>query len=230
MNNCLNCGKEVKGKYCNTSCQNTHRAKLIREDYYKNPKYCKNCSKLIDFENKRNTYCSHSCSATKNNIGVARNSVGSTKTKLDEFSDIDFISIVKNSNSWKEIQEHLNYKSLKPSQKTNILKRANSLNIEINFEKKIIKNGNKQEIFNQSKNWQSARSTIRKDAAKVYKGSGKEYKCIICGYDLHIEIAHIKAVSEFSEQSTLEEINNINNLIALCPNHHWEYDNGVLQI
>ena len=25
MNKCLNCDKEVKNKYCNTSCQNTHQ-------------------------------------------------------------------------------------------------------------------------------------------------------------------------------------------------------------
>ena len=26
------------------------------------------------------------------------------------------------------------------------------------------------------------------------------------------------------------KINNIDNLIALCPNHHWEYDNNGLDI
>ena len=25
MNTCLNCGKEVKNKYCNVSCQNKHQ-------------------------------------------------------------------------------------------------------------------------------------------------------------------------------------------------------------
>ena len=30
--------------------------------------------------------------------------------------------------------------------------------------------------------------------------------------------------------TTIEEINNINNLIGLCPNHHWEYDNGLLEL
>ena len=47
---------------------------------------------------------------------------------------------------------------------------------------------------------------------------------------LYIEVAHIKAVADFSDGSTLAEINSINNLIALCPNHHWEYDNGYLKI
>lgn len=33
MNKCLNCGKDVQNKYCNVSCQNSHRATLIREEY-----------------------------------------------------------------------------------------------------------------------------------------------------------------------------------------------------
>lgn len=45
-------------------------------------------------------------------------------------------------------------------------------------------------------------------------------KCKICGYNKHIEVAHIKAVSEFSDSTLISEINDINNLIGLCPNHH----------
>jgi len=35
-----------------------------------------------------------------------------------------------------------------------------------------------------------------------------------------VEIAHIKAVSEFGDSATLKEINHIDNLVGLCPNHH----------
>ena len=28
----------------------------------------------------------------------------------------------------------------------------------------------------------------------------------------------------------ISEINNIDNLIALCPNHHWEFDHSQLNI
>lgn len=64
----------------------------------------------------------------------------------------------------------------------------------------------------------------------LIKKSDKPCKCAICGYDKHIEIAHIKAVSEFDDSVTIAEINSIDNLIALCPNHHWEYDNGILTL
>ncbi len=53
-------------------------------------------------------------------------------------------------------------------------------------------------------------------------------KCENCGYSKHIEICHIKAIKEFSEQTTIKEINDRKNIIGLCPNCHWEFDNGLL--
>ena len=50
------------------------------------------------------------------------------------------------------------------------------------------------------------------------------------GYDKHYEVCHIKAVSDFSEDTPITVINHIDNLVALCPNHHWEFDNGLLDI
>lgn len=50
-------------------------------------------------------------------------------------------------------------------------------------------------------------------------------KCSKCGYDKHVEICHIKPIHTFSEDTLLTEINDVSNLIALCPNCHWELDN-----
>jgi predicted restriction endonuclease len=55
-------------------------------------------------------------------------------------------------------------------------------------------------------------------------------KCVVCGYNLHVEVAHKKAVSEYDDHITIKEINSIENLIGLCPNHHWEYDNGLITL
>lgn len=54
--------------------------------------------------------------------------------------------------------------------------------------------------------------------------------CCICGYDKHIEIAHIKPISSFANNIRLSKINNRDNLIALCPNHHWEFDNKIISL
>lgn len=50
-------------------------------------------------------------------------------------------------------------------------------------------------------------------------------KCCKCGYDKHFEVAHIKPISEFSEDTLLTVVNDPSNLMPLCPNCHWEFDN-----
>lgn len=88
----------------------------------------------------------------------------------------------------------------------------------------------KGELFSSRKNWQSARSCIRKHAYQVFLKSKKPMECLICSYNKHVEICHKKSVSSFSNETTLNVINDTGNLEALCPNHHWEYDNGVLTL
>lgn len=100
----------------------------------------------------------------------------------------------------------------------------------LKYRKTLDLNQNKASFFNKSKSWQSARSQIQKNARKIYFASDKPKICMRCGYNKHVEVCHIKAVSEFSDNSLLAEINDINNFLALCPNHHWEFDNGYLSI
>ena len=76
----------------------------------------------------------------------------------------------------------------------------------------------------------TARSYIQKYARIIYQNSNKPKQCICCNYDKHYEVAHIKAVSDFNDDTLISEINDIDNLIALCPNHHWEYDNTDFDI
>lgn len=69
-------------------------------------------------------------------------------------------------------------------------------------------------------------SRIRVLAQKVYqqKTNGNQ-KCEHCGYDKHIEVCHIKPINSFADDSKITEINAYDNLIGLCPNCHWEFDN-----
>lgn len=71
---------------------------------------------------------------------------------------------------------------------------------------------------------------IRIHAQKMYKQFVGIYKCAVCGYDKHVEICHKKAIKDFPDTTLLSEINSIDNLIALCPNCHWEFDNNLLSI
>lgn len=150
---------------------------------------------------------------------------------VNQFSDDDFIDIINKSKSWKDIKNNFGYNSkLTKNVKHVIKQRCLKLNIQLNINNNDIMFKTKEELFCNRKNWQSARSAIQKNARNVFKSKNKELKCYICGYDKHVEIAHIKPVSEFDDNTTIAEINNIDNLIALCPTHHWEYDNGFLKI
>jgi hypothetical protein len=44
-----------------------------------NPKLCKFCNYAISYENRRNDFCNHSCSASFNNKGITRNGEAPTK-------------------------------------------------------------------------------------------------------------------------------------------------------
>ena len=62
---------QIRGR--NTRDKNTFNL------YYQNPKYCLYCVKLIPYEPRKQTnrrkFCSHSCAASFNNLGVVHNGV-----------------------------------------------------------------------------------------------------------------------------------------------------------
>lgn len=79
-------------------------------------------------------------------------------------------------------------------------------------------------------NWWTRRIPIAKHARKIYSLSDRPKKCVVCGYNKHYEVCHIKAVAEFDNTVTIEDINNINNLVSLCRNCHWEFDKGLIKL
>lgn len=86
----------------------------------------------------------------------------------------------------------------------------------------------KKELFDKT-TYQSARSTIQKHARRTFDLNGKKLECKICGYSRHVEICHIKSVSDFEDNATILKINDIHNLVGLCPTHHWEFDNDFIK-
>ena len=54
--------------------------------------------------------------------------------------------------------------------------------------------------------------------------------CKKCGYSKHVEVAHIRAVSDFRDDELLRDVNSADNIVQLCRNCHWEFDNGFLDI
>lgn len=217
------------------------------DEYNKNPNICLNCNSPILApyskplrDTKVKKFCCLSCATSFNNRGKIKNPKGNNgqnnkATIIDNLSDEQIIDAFNTSDNLKEFSLKLGYKTAVQKNNKSMIKRLELLNLDIEEiiykeKKKIIYEQTKEDIFERRSNWQSARSAIQRDARKIYQNSDKPKKCIVCGYDKHYEVAHIKAVSEFNDDTFISEINDINNLIALCPNHHWEYDNIGLDI
>ena len=218
------------------------------DKYNENPNECLNCKNpiLVSYDKqlkdiKRKKFCCVSCATSFNNrkrsVNHKEDKIDKNKRNsiIDDLSDEQIIIAFNTSSNLKEFSQKLGYKQAIHKNNQSVVKRLELLNLDIEKivykeKKKITYERTKKDIFQSRSNWQSARSSIQKEARKVYQNSNKPKKCIICGYDKHYEVAHIKAVSDFDDNTLISEINDISNLIALCPNHHWEYDNTNLDI
>lgn len=76
---CLGCTTVLRfnqPKFCSLSCSTKEKNRVSTNkkimDYNLNPNHCLHCRKKLDYEHRKNKFCSHSCSASKNNPGTKR--------------------------------------------------------------------------------------------------------------------------------------------------------------
>jgi hypothetical protein len=86
-----------------------------------------------------------------------------------------------------------------------------------------------REYYKDSKHSTGMQSYIRSNARSTYSQKVLPY-CVNCDYTYHAEVCHIKPIHDFTDDSRLSEINSEANLVYLCPNCHWEFDNGLISI
>ena len=86
-----------------------------------------------------------------------------------------------------------------------------------------------KEYYKNCKHSTGMQSYIRSNARSTFSRKEKPV-CFNCSYNRHVEVCHIKPIHSFTDDSKLSEINNETNLVYLCPNCHWEFDNGLLTI
>lgn len=67
---------------------------------------------------------------------------------------------------------------------------------------------------------------VRGLARHAYQG---QRVCASCGYDLFVQICHVRPVADFPPDATLAEVNDPANLVALDVRCHWELDHGHLR-
>ena len=214
------------------------QAILRNIEYNKNPHVCKLCGKpiLMNEDDKyndifRKKFCSLSCTSKYGQLINLRIPPKKEECKIDKFSDEELLFIYYQSNSIKDLEKSLGYTNI--NKQDNVKNRFLNLGLNINDLKNKnvqISNLSKKELFDRNNGWQNARSQIQRHARIIYQNSNRPKQCICCNYDKHYEVAHIKAVSDFNDDTLISEINDIDNLIALCLNHHWEYDNTDFDI
>ena len=71
-------------------------------------------------------------------------------------------------------------------------------------------------------------SEIRTIAKSYFKLLQIPKECKICKFNLLVDLAHIKPICEFDEHDLISEVNLIDNLVYLCPNHHKCLDKGII--
>lgn len=73
-------------------------------------------------------------------------------------------------------------------------------------------------------------SDIRRLARVFMEETKTEKSCKICGFNDYVELCHIKAIKDFDKNSKISDVNNLNNLVYLCPNHHKLLDIGKIKL
>jgi hypothetical protein len=217
--------------------------RVALENYYSNPNYCKFCGVMIlvrakqkASETKQRQFCSKSCAAKYNNRGVDRwqSKPSSTRTRdtsglCETCGTVVEYSQIKDGRYYKK--KYCDVCRPHPSTSKDLLKKSHEVRI-----KKYglqdwsdINQMTKQEVLEKSggHSW-TMKCTITRYARKAYRKAGRPQICKACGYSEHINVCHIKDIKDFPTDALIGEINHIDNLVALCPNHHWEFDHGKL--
>lgn len=73
-------------------------------------------------------------------------------------------------------------------------------------------------------------NVIHSHCITLHKKEKLTTSCEMCEYPHHLELCHIKAISSFPKDAKLKIVNARENIMFLCRNCHWEYDNHFIAI
>lgn len=156
---------------------------------------CLNCN--IETANPK--FCSKSCAVSYNNkIQPKRNPIPRICS-----CGKDFIPKFKSSRRLCDSCQEL---------------RANSIKYK---EMTLVEYNTKMSVEGKHPSWKNSHIRLFN---RQWNKSLTKLPCSKCGYNKHVELCHIKAITSFSDTATLGEINSPENNKVLCPNCHWEFD------
>lgn len=163
-------------------------------------KNCENCG----IETKNPKYCSKSCAAIQTGKLFPKRKITRICIKCD--------NLVKSYRHSRCELHHTEYMLTR-------FDAVKELTLKDYWSKDSLKN-----LHPSSKN-----AHIRAQARSNFKDLTSK-PCAKCGYNKHVELCHIKPIREFNENSKIKDINSYGNLIQLCPNCHWEFDNYLFKL
>jgi len=221
---CKHCGKEFirtkrqisKNKYelpvfCCQKCQK----EWYEENSYVTVK-CENCGKefkilkgVYNQSETKHFFCNRSCAATYNN-----------KVRVKK-SDIIWVNGSSRGYNKCPICGKLKY------YKSELCSNCR------NKEKRKIKERTLGSYVDGKKYLTSKCGEIRKDARRTIEESKRERVCAYCHnheFDDILEVHHLKGILEFDRSATIGEINDEDNLVWLCPNHHKMLEMGLIKL
>jgi hypothetical protein len=217
--------------------------------YYSEPHYCKQCGYLIEIgpkeavrTAKNRKFCCNTCYEKYYEQGVTRREAEETvyRNPFKLEYNRKHASTKESQGPCQRCKKSINYREKEGRPGLYVTKLYCDTCREIvrsetskerhgkNALQKPIDTFTKGELLN-LKGYSRYKALLVKHANKVFDESGQERKCRICGYSL-VDICHIVDVSYFTEDTLISEINNLRNLVTLCPTHHREFDKKVITI
>lgn len=108
---------------------------------------------------------------------------------LNKIDDCTFIEAYNTSSNYTELARKIGYGStINKSLRSRIKNKIDSLSLPQYDTAKELSLYTKEELFSRRENYQSARSSIRKNATDTYKNSDKPKCCLVCGYSKTYEV------------------------------------------
>jgi len=179
------------------------------DEYNENPKRCKNCKEIIEIGEgerlsitKKKDFCNRSCAATYNGHAFPKRKSKNTR-----------VCPSCGGKKWYQSKLCQNCKRLKT--------------LDGVMKKKL----SDYTLYNAAS--RAKHNQVRLWARNHLKYKNVEKKCKVCGYDKYtdvLEVAHIKRISDFSEDALMGEVNALSNLAYMCPTHHKEFDKGFIDL
>jgi hypothetical protein len=161
-----------------------------------------NCQKSYLSDDHRSKYCSRSCSASVNNTLSPKRKKKLGKCK---YCSNSIFASSRRTVCDQCLSDGTHSKSMWKNETTRID------NLTVGELKRLTRDNQRP--------WTDR---VRSYARSRFPAKGKICKC---GYNKHVELCHIKSITSFSDESLLKDINNLNNIMYLCPRCHWEFDN-----